>query len=104
MNELRQTVCKCKICGNIVDYNELRDHLEQHDKNAQIIKIIDVESNFHICSFSTAIEDCIDTVYELAEQNALDPETCELDLFEEAARQQACLSVVHDFIMNNIHR
>ncbi len=46
--------------------------------------------------------DALEIVYELAHQNALDPDdVIDDDLRDEALEQQEALDVVHDFIANN---
>ena len=48
--------------------------------------------------------EALEIVYELAKENALDPDYAQLEgggLEEEADRQRVALNVVHDFIVNN---
>jgi len=42
----------------------------------------------------------LDIVYQLAEQNVLDPKTCDGEMINEAMRQACALNTVHDFIVN----
>lgn len=46
--------------------------------------------------------DAFQIVYDLAEQNALDPSTCDKELIDEARKQQEALGVAHDFIVNQL--
>lgn len=43
----------------------------------------------------------LEIVYELARQNALDPEQCHPELQEYAKEQQEALAMVHDFAINH---
>ncbi len=48
------------------------------------------------------IGEAADIVYDLAVENALEPELCETDrMREEAKKQQEALVVFHDFVVNN---
>jgi hypothetical protein len=46
--------------------------------------------------------DHIETVLALARQNALDPETCDPDLQDEARRQREACDMVEDFSVNHL--
>ena len=45
--------------------------------------------------------DALEIVFDLAKQNALDIDKCELDFIEEARKQRLALNTIEDLIVNN---
>lgn len=58
---------------------------------------LDEQNNF------MELGEALSIVYELGEQNALDPDDCDDEqvLREEALRQRIALDTVHDYIVNH---
>ena len=90
---------QCKICNEIIKSEDARDHLECHNPNARGMPLTEVVRQFNV--FMTT-EEAFDIVYDLALENAFDPEKVDECLIDEAERQQLALKVAHGFIMNNI--
>jgi hypothetical protein len=88
--------CICDVCG---DEFELDDNVFYQE-----------ETGFLVCTetcrdygrFMNA-EDAFEIVMDLAQQNMLNPSKIDRELKNEARKQQLAMSVVHDFLVNNVY-